>query len=495
MIKTRLITLPFLLALLVLLPSQTPLWAQGSISGTVTNSGGSTPADGEIQFFGFLDDTDEEIRLSGSDGAGYESGHWFDEFQNYLTEGPGNPYDYYFFNSAIGEGFHLEDTIPNNSFEIRNFILSPLSWPSAPGNIAGGAISSGELVLTWTGGAGSTYHVYRRQAVSNGSFFRLDDPSGALSNPGVSDNFFVDTTIDGLSGYDYLVIAEDSAGGFSPPSAILTINSAIIVAPSVAGISPTNGPETGGTPVTISGQFFDMAGVVVNIGGELLTDINISSPLQITGVTPAHSPGLVDVVVTNSLSGLSSISLVDAFEYNSLFNPPLLDSIGPQSVDKGNLLTFLVTASDFDNDSLIMSSSTLPTGATYDDHFNGTATFNWPTTSGDVGFHLVSFFVFDGLLSDTEQVLITVVDPDPCCVGRTGDIDVSGIEPNEVDLSDLGLLADFLFADINPIALPCVGEADVDALGGSNPVDLSDLGLLVEYLFSPPGSVELPNCF
>ena len=29
---------------------------------------------------------------------GYDAGNWFDDFQNYLTEAPGNPYDYHFFN-------------------------------------------------------------------------------------------------------------------------------------------------------------------------------------------------------------------------------------------------------------------------------------------------------------------------------------------------------------------------------------------------------------
>ena len=44
--------------------------AQGSIFGTVANSDLSTPANGEMSFYGFLDDTDEEIRIESSAGAG-----------------------------------------------------------------------------------------------------------------------------------------------------------------------------------------------------------------------------------------------------------------------------------------------------------------------------------------------------------------------------------------------------------------------------------------
>jgi hypothetical protein len=95
------------LVFVVMLAISSPAWAQGSIFGTVTNSDVSTPANGEISFFGFLDDTDEEIRIETSDGAGYDAGNWFDDFQNYLTEAPGNPYDYYFYNIANGEGYPL----------------------------------------------------------------------------------------------------------------------------------------------------------------------------------------------------------------------------------------------------------------------------------------------------------------------------------------------------------------------------------------------------
>ena len=66
-----------------------PAFAQGSIYGTVANADLSTPTNGEISFFGYLDDTDEEIRIESSVGAGYDAGNWFDDFQNYLTEAPG----------------------------------------------------------------------------------------------------------------------------------------------------------------------------------------------------------------------------------------------------------------------------------------------------------------------------------------------------------------------------------------------------------------------
>lgn len=84
----------------------------------------------------------------------------------------------------------------------------------------------------------------------------------------------------------------------------------------------------------------------------------------------------------------------------------------------------------------------------------------------------------------------------PCCEGRTGDVNLKGSPPAEVDSSDLGVLVDFLFSPLCSVALPCVYEADVDVSGGTFPgsVDSTDLGALVNYLFAPPGTVTLPDC-
>ena len=67
--------------------------------------------------------------------------------------------------------------------------------------------------------------------------------------------------------------------------------------PSVATISPCSGGLTGGTPLTITGTDFQ-AGATVSLGGAALTDVAITAT-QITGLTPAHAAGAVDVLVTN----------------------------------------------------------------------------------------------------------------------------------------------------------------------------------------------------
>lgn len=82
-----------------------------------------------------------------------------------------------------------------------------------------------------------------------------------------------------------------------------------------------------------------------------------------------------------------------------------------------------------------------------------------------------------------------------CCRDRTGNVDMIGEFPTEVDSSDLGLLINYLFSPPGTVILPCLPEADVDTHGGDNSVDSSDLGLLIAYLFAqPPGSTALPDC-
>lgn len=209
---------------MIMLLCPDPAMAQGSIFGQVFNADASVPDSGEITFFGYLDDTDEEIRIEISVGAGYDAGNWFDDFQNYLTEGPGNPYDYHFFNPTNNQGFVLSKLIPDNSFQQENITLAPVSWPEPPPGFSARVVSEAEVELRWLAVPDITCHVFRRDASSEGSFFRIDDPAGSLANPGVSDSFFVDNTMIDSGAYDYLIIARDLSGSFGPRSEVITVN-------------------------------------------------------------------------------------------------------------------------------------------------------------------------------------------------------------------------------------------------------------------------------
>lgn len=201
------------------------IYGQGSIFGQVQNSDFSIPANGEIAFFGFIGDADNELRIDGLDGAGFDGGNWFDDFQNYQSESPGQPYDYYFFNLTNFESAHLAKTIPDNSFQQEDIILSGVAFPTPADSLAAEPIYQVGIRLTWTQAPMHSYHIYRRIAPSNGSFFRIDNPSGDLNDAGVFGSEFIDTDIDSVSTYEYILISETAPGVYSPPSVIVSGNS------------------------------------------------------------------------------------------------------------------------------------------------------------------------------------------------------------------------------------------------------------------------------
>lgn len=82
--------------------------------------------------------------------------------------------------------------------------------------------------------------------------------------------------------------------------------------PVISAISPTSGPTTGGTSVTITGLRFT-AGVAVLFGSAPATNVNVVSSTSITATTPPASAGIVNLVVRNA-EGQTGI-LLNAFTY------------------------------------------------------------------------------------------------------------------------------------------------------------------------------------
>jgi beta propeller repeat protein len=109
----------------------------------------------------------------------------------------------------------------------------------------------------------------------------------------------------------------------------------------------------------------------------------------------------------------------------SINHAPVLAAIGNKTVQPGRLLTFTVSATDADNDTLTYSATTLPPGAT----FNAlTRTFSWtaPSSTSTGGLLIepvkeVTFTVKDSKGdSDSEDISITVmVQKSTCFLGGT----------------------------------------------------------------------------
>jgi hypothetical protein len=97
--------------------------------------------------------------------------------------------------------------------------------------------------------------------------------------------------------------------------------------PSVYSVSPTSGPSTGGTKVTITGANF--SGVTrVLFGTVPATSFSVSSSTKVTAVAPAQAAGVDDVVVATP-SGPSPKTTSDQFTYIAVL--PAVTSISPTS--------------------------------------------------------------------------------------------------------------------------------------------------------------------
>ena len=129
--------------------------------------------------------------------------------------------------------------------------------------------------------------------------------------------------------------------------------------------------------------------------------------LQSVGTAGDSSLLSLSVITLSNNTGqpLSYTISNGTFTINTINNPPVLDAIGQKSVYENNLLTFIVNASDPDDDLLTYSAVGLPNGATLNE---STGVFNWTPTHVQIGLHPVEFKVTDGIDNDTETVEITV---------------------------------------------------------------------------------------
>ncbi len=84
------------------------------------------------------------------------------------------------------------------------------------------------------------------------------------------------------------------------------------LAPAITGISPTTGPPTGGTKVTLYGTSFKGA-TAVNFGATPATTFTIISNTTIVAYSPPGT-GTVDITVTNP-AGTSPTTAIDHFTY------------------------------------------------------------------------------------------------------------------------------------------------------------------------------------
>ncbi len=114
-----------------------------------------------------------------------------------------------------------------------------------------------------------------------------------------------------------------------------------VPAPTVTSISPTSGPATGGTTVTITGTGFSTA-TAVTFGATPATGYTLNSNTQITATAPAGT-GTVDVRVTG-VGGTSATSAADHYTYIAA---PVVTSVSPTAGPTAGGTTVTITGTGF----------------------------------------------------------------------------------------------------------------------------------------------------
>ena len=159
---------------------------------------------------------------------------------------------------------------------------------------------------------------------------------------GVSATSFVvvnDTTITavapaGVGVVDITVVGGGTCGTGTLPDGFTYLPAAVITS-----LVPDNGPEAGGTAVTITGTGFTGA-TDVTFGGTSAASVIVDSDTQITAVTPLHAPGSVDVIVL-SPNGNSAPGL---FTFNPL---PVASALTPDNGPETGGTAVTITGTGF----------------------------------------------------------------------------------------------------------------------------------------------------
>lgn len=105
-----------------------------------------------------------------------------------------------------------------------------------------------------------------------------------------------------------------------------------------------------------------------------------------------------------ALTGSQAVTIT----VNDSNRTPEFSPVSSQSVSEGDLLTFAIAVTDSDSDLVDFSASNVPSGASFTDHRDNTATFKWIPDYSQSGAYTVRLSAFDGQSTATLDVTITV---------------------------------------------------------------------------------------
>ena len=190
---------------------------------------------------------------------------------------------------------------------------------------------------------------------------------------------------------------------FSFNPALVTVNSV-----GEGNLLNQNGASTYFTP----GQINNTSGTVTGVAGAIVTPgqtVSTTGTLAVITLTAGSIRGTsalsLSNVVVGDING-QAVTFSTANGQISVDRAPVLSAIGSKTVNVGSPLTFTISATDADGDSLTYSAANLPTGASFN---AATRIFSWTSSLGQVGtYPNIHFEVSDALMTTYENITITV---------------------------------------------------------------------------------------
>jgi hypothetical protein len=190
--------------------------------------------------------------------------------------------------------------------------------------------------------------------------------------------------------YYFVVKAFDGSNYSAPSNEVFFTVSGTPPPIQVTGITPNNGPTTGGTTVAISGFNF-LNGATVKIGTVSATSVIVANASTITANTPAGTAGAKNVVVTNP--GGQTATINNGFTYHAPNGPaPQLSAVSPTSGSSAGGTRITLSGANFVSGATVRVGGALCTAVT----FSSTSTLQATTPAGNVGAQSVQVQNPDG---------------------------------------------------------------------------------------------------
>jgi hypothetical protein len=212
----------------------------------------------------------------------------------------------------------------------------------------------------------------------------------------------------------------------------LAYNPSIVTVNSVTEGNLLN--QSGASTYFNAGQIDNVAGTVTEVFGAITSPgqtVTAAGTFVVITMTAGSVGGNCTLTLSNVVVGDINGNSVPVTVTNgtvTVDHPPVLASIGNKTVNEGQLLSFTISATDPDGDTLTYSASNLPSGASFN---STTKTFTWtPSYNQDGIYSNISFTVSDGKANVSQNVTITVNEvyqPDVNSDGKVNVLDVISV--------------------------------------------------------------------